>query len=135
MEIRKKIQEIKTSKNILLSRSSKIDTTAISQTYSQTANPQLQPQQPKLMSITKIVCPPLKLLQPLSAVLKPTMPFKIPTVTKLSASTEAQLLPTTSSSAAKSSESQPPIPSVITTSSASISLITSHNNNVYCLIK
>ncbi|GFU15214.1 hypothetical protein TNCV_3937751 [Trichonephila clavipes] len=46
-------------------------------------------------------------------------------VTKLSASTEAQLLPTTSSSAAKSSESQPPVPSVITTSSASISLITS----------
>ncbi|GFT13409.1 hypothetical protein TNCV_3200521 [Trichonephila clavipes] len=53
------------------------------------------------------------------------MPFKIPTVTKLSASTEAQLLPTTSSAAAKSSESQPPVPFVITTSSASISLITS----------
>ncbi|GFU66284.1 hypothetical protein TNCV_464641 [Trichonephila clavipes] len=51
--------------------------------------------------------------------------FKIPTVPKLSASTEAQLLPTTSSAAAKSSESQPPVPSVITTSSASISLITS----------
>ncbi|GFY00063.1 hypothetical protein TNCV_1341611 [Trichonephila clavipes] len=53
------------------------------------------------------------------------MPFKIPTVTKLSASTEAQLLPTTSSAAATSSESQPPVPFVITTSSASISLITS----------
>ncbi|GFU10900.1 uncharacterized protein TNCV_960651 [Trichonephila clavipes] len=53
------------------------------------------------------------------------MPFKIPTVTKLSASTEAQLLPTTSSAAATSSESQQPVPFVITTSSASISLITS----------
>ncbi|GFS85688.1 hypothetical protein TNCV_4278651 [Trichonephila clavipes] len=54
------------------------------------------------------------------------MPFKIPTVTKLSASTEAQLLPTTSSSAAKSSESQPPISfCYYYFLSASISLITS----------
>ncbi|GFU51081.1 hypothetical protein TNCV_1934801 [Trichonephila clavipes] len=53
------------------------------------------------------------------------MPFQIPTVTKLSASTEAQLLPTTSSAAATASKSQPSVPFVITTSSASISLITS----------
>ncbi|GFX38229.1 hypothetical protein TNCV_3838281 [Trichonephila clavipes] len=37
------------------------------------------------------------------------MPSKIPTVTKSSISTEAQLLPSTSSAAATSLESQPPV--------------------------
>ncbi|GFW42574.1 uncharacterized protein TNCV_4257681 [Trichonephila clavipes] len=64
-------------------------------------------------SITKIVCPPLKLLQHLTSVPKPTMHFKIPTVTKSSTSTEAQLLPSASSAAATSSESQPPVPYVL----------------------
>ncbi|GFT03579.1 putative RNA-directed DNA polymerase from transposon BS [Trichonephila clavipes] len=125
-KLEKKIQEIKTSKNISYPEARKLILPQISQTYSQATKSSTTTTTTQTDdSITKIVCPPLKLLQPLSAVLKPTMPFKIPTVTKLSASTEAQLLPTTSSSAAKSSESQPPVPSVITTSSASISLITS----------
>ncbi|GFS88786.1 uncharacterized protein TNCV_4816781 [Trichonephila clavipes] len=125
-KLEKKIQEIKTSKNISYPEARKLILPQISQTYSQATKSSTTTTTTQTDdSITKIVCPPLKLLQPLSAVLKPTMPFKIPTVTKLSASTEAQLLPTTSSSAAKSSESQPPVPSVITASSASISLITS----------
>ncbi|GFX23760.1 RNA-directed DNA polymerase from mobile element jockey [Trichonephila clavipes] len=125
-KLEKKIQEIKTSKNISYPRAQKLILPQISQTYSQATKSSTTTTTTQTDdSITKIVCPPLKLLQPLTAVLKPTMPFKIPTVTKLSASTEAQLLPTTSSAAATSSESQPPVPFVITTSSASISLITS----------
>ncbi|GFV70213.1 uncharacterized protein TNCV_2553571 [Trichonephila clavipes] len=125
-KLEKKIQEIKTSKNISYPEARKLILPQISQTYSQATKSSTTTTTTQTDdSITKIVCPPLKLLQPLSAVLNPTMPFKIPTVPKLSASTEAQLLPTTSSAAAKSSESQPPVPSVITTSSASISLITS----------
>ncbi|GFW52395.1 putative RNA-directed DNA polymerase from transposon BS [Trichonephila clavipes] len=125
-KLEKKIQKIKTSKNISYPEARKLILPQISQTYSQATKSSTTTTTTQTDdSITKIVCPPLKLLQPLTAVLKPTMPFKIPTVTKLSASTEAQLLPTTSSAAAKSSESQPPVPFVITTSSASISLITS----------
>ncbi|GFT91670.1 uncharacterized protein TNCV_2444801 [Trichonephila clavipes] len=124
-KLEKKIQEIKTSKNISYPEARKLILPQISQTYSQATKSSTTTTTTQTDdSITKIVCPPLKLLQPLTAVLKPTMPFKFPTVTKLSASTEAQLLPTTTSAAAKSSESQPPVP-VITTSSASISLITS----------
>ncbi|GFT37465.1 uncharacterized protein TNCV_2632391 [Trichonephila clavipes] len=124
-KLEKKIQEIKTSKNISYPEARKL-IPQISQTYSQaTKSSKTTTTTQTDDSITKMVCPPLKLLQPLTAVLKPTMPFKIPTVPKLSASTEAQLLPTTSSAAAKSSESRPPVPFVITTSSASISLITS----------
>ncbi|GFV74288.1 hypothetical protein TNCV_5127311 [Trichonephila clavipes] len=98
----------------------------ISQTYSQAAKSSTTTTTTQTDdSITKIVCTPLKLLQPLTFVSKPTIPSKIPTVTKSSTSTEAQLLPCASSAAATSSESQPPVPFVITTSSASISLSTS----------
>ncbi|GFV03609.1 uncharacterized protein TNCV_1024281 [Trichonephila clavipes] len=65
----------------------------ISQTYSQATKSSITTTTTQTDdSITKIVCPPLKLLQPLTAVSKPTMPFKIPILTKSSASTEAQLL-------------------------------------------
>ncbi|GFX83307.1 uncharacterized protein TNCV_2489631 [Trichonephila clavipes] len=125
-KLEKKIQEIKTSKNISYPEARKLILPQISQTYSQATKSSTTTTTTQTDdSIRKIVCPPLKLLQPFTAVLKPTMPFKIPTVTKLSASTEAQLLPTTSSAAATSSDSQPPVPFVITTSSASISFITS----------
>ncbi|GFW62066.1 hypothetical protein TNCV_1684971 [Trichonephila clavipes] len=94
----------------------------ISQTYSQATKSSTTITKTQTDdSITKTVCSPLKLLQPLTAVSKPIMPSKIPTVTKSSTSTEAQLLPSASSAVATSSESQPPVPCVITTSSASIS--------------
>ncbi|GFW50595.1 uncharacterized protein TNCV_2888971 [Trichonephila clavipes] len=124
MEIRKEnSRNQKTSKNISYPEArKKLILPQISQTYSQATKSSTTTTTTQTDdSITKIVCPPLKLLQPLTAVLKPTMPFKIPTVTKSSASTEVQLLPTKSSAAATSSESQPPVPFVITTSSASIS--------------
>ncbi|GFU15876.1 uncharacterized protein TNCV_2368151 [Trichonephila clavipes] len=124
-KLEKKIQEIK-SKNISYPEARKLILPQISQTYSQATKSSTTTTTTQTDDcITKIVCPPLKLLQPLTAVSKPTMPSNIPTVTKSSASTEAQLLPTRSSAAATSSESQPPVPFVITTSSASISLITS----------
>ncbi|GFW74240.1 uncharacterized protein TNCV_2524441 [Trichonephila clavipes] len=59
-------------------------------------------------NITKIKCPPLKLLQPLSSILKPNILTSTPVST--SSSTQVQLLPSTSSIAATVSEPQPPIP-------------------------
>ncbi|GFU95112.1 hypothetical protein TNCV_4138961 [Trichonephila clavipes] len=65
--------------------------------------------------MTKIVCPPLKLLQPLIPAPKATMSSKIPRVTKSSTKTQEHLLPSTSSATFTSpSESQPTI-SVIDT--------------------
>ncbi|GFV50703.1 uncharacterized protein TNCV_2213651 [Trichonephila clavipes] len=117
---------VETSSSTQTKEARKLILPQISQTYSQATKSSTTTTTTQTDdSITKIVCLPLKLLQPLTAVSKPTMPSKIPTVTKSSASTEAQLLPTTSSAAATSSESQPPAPFDITTSSASISLITS----------
>ncbi|GFU25337.1 hypothetical protein TNCV_2903641 [Trichonephila clavipes] len=75
--------------------------------------------------ITKIVCPPLKLLQPLISIPKPTIFSKIPAVTIPSTSTQAHLLPPTSSATATSSVSQPPISLLSTASSASNSHCTS----------
>ncbi|GFU14978.1 uncharacterized protein TNCV_795471 [Trichonephila clavipes] len=71
-------------------------------------------------TITKIICPPLKLLQTLISVPKPTISSSVPAVTKSSTSTQAQLLPSTSSvTVTLSSESQPPIPLTDTTSAIS----------------
>ncbi|GFW20157.1 hypothetical protein TNCV_2320981 [Trichonephila clavipes] len=66
-------------------------------------------------NITKIVCPPLKLLQPLRSVPKPAISSSVPAVTKPSTSTQTQLLSSTSSVAATSpSKSQPSIPLIHT---------------------
>ncbi|GFS55181.1 uncharacterized protein TNCV_4799291 [Trichonephila clavipes] len=91
-KLEKKIQEIKTSKNISYPEARKLILPHSDVTENNWAPPQ-------------------------ASVPKPTMPSKIPTVTKSSTSTEAQLLPSASSAAATSSESQPPVPFVITTSS------------------
>ncbi|GFT99286.1 hypothetical protein TNCV_3161851 [Trichonephila clavipes] len=67
----------------------------------------LAPIKPKIKSNQK----PLKLLQQLISVPKSTISSSVPAVTKSSASTQAQLLPSTSSvTGTLSSESQPPIP-------------------------
>ncbi|GFW11845.1 hypothetical protein TNCV_4100561 [Trichonephila clavipes] len=47
-------------------------------------------------TIANIICPPLKLLQPLISIPKPTMSSEIPAVTISSTSTRAHLLPPTS---------------------------------------
>ncbi|GFU71791.1 hypothetical protein TNCV_2345361 [Trichonephila clavipes] len=59
-------------------------------------------------NITKIVCPPLKLLQPALTLKKQNISTSIPTVSTSSPSTQAQLLPSSSTI----SESQPPIPTL-----------------------
>ncbi|GFW18646.1 putative RNA-directed DNA polymerase from transposon BS [Trichonephila clavipes] len=91
-KLEKKIQEIKASKNISYPEreARKLILPQISQTYSQATKSSTTTTTTQTDdSITKIVYPPLKLLQPLTAVSKPTTPSKIPTVTKSSASTEA----------------------------------------------
>ncbi|GFV95731.1 uncharacterized protein TNCV_1727811 [Trichonephila clavipes] len=127
-KLEKKIQEIKKQAKIspIQREARKLILPQISQTYSQATKSSTTTTTTQTDdSITKIVCPPLKLLQPLTFVPKPTMSSKIPTVTKSSTSTEAQILPSASSAAAISSESQPSAPFVITTPSASNSLSTS----------
>ncbi|GFT31148.1 uncharacterized protein TNCV_3645461 [Trichonephila clavipes] len=64
-------------------------------------------------NITKIKCPPLKLLEPFLSLPKPNASVSTPAVSTSStssSSTPAQLLPSTSSIAATVSEPQPPIP-------------------------
>ncbi|GFV81696.1 hypothetical protein TNCV_1703521 [Trichonephila clavipes] len=88
----------------------------LSQTYAQIAKPSTITSTTQTdETITKIVCPPLKLLQPLVSVPQPSISSSVLAVTKSSTSTQAQLLPSTSSvTVTLSSESQPPI-SVIDT--------------------
>ncbi|GFV13218.1 hypothetical protein TNCV_3655381 [Trichonephila clavipes] len=95
-----------------------------SQTYAQvtkTSNAMTTTQTDE--TITKIVCPPLKLLQPLIYVPKSTIFSSVPAITKSSTSTQAQLLPSTSSvTVTSSSKSQPPVPLVDTALAMSDSL-------------
>ncbi|GFS84319.1 putative RNA-directed DNA polymerase from transposon BS [Trichonephila clavipes] len=111
-KIEKQIQEIKTSKNISYPETLKLIVPQTSQTYAQvskisTAAATTQTDE----TITQIVCPALKLLQPLRSVPKPTIFSLVPAVFQSSTSTQAQLLPSTSSVIVTSlSNSQPPIP-------------------------
>ncbi|GFW46728.1 uncharacterized protein TNCV_2980841 [Trichonephila clavipes] len=88
----------------------------LSQTYAQAAKPSTVTTTTQTdENITKIVCPPLKLLQPLRSVPKPAISSSVPAVTKPSTSTQTQLLSSTSSVAATSpSKSQPSIPLIDT---------------------
>ncbi|GFT53696.1 hypothetical protein TNCV_2503871 [Trichonephila clavipes] len=73
--------------------------------------------------LPKIVCPPLKLLQPLVSVPKPTISSSVTAVTKPSSSTQAQLLPSASFVTVPSlSESQSSIPLIDTAPTTSNSL-------------
>ncbi|GFT10091.1 uncharacterized protein TNCV_1115321 [Trichonephila clavipes] len=108
----KGIQVIKTNKNISYPEARKLIIPQKSQTYAQfaktsTATTTTQTDE----TITKIVCPLLKLLQPLISVPKPSMSSSVLAFTKSFTSTQAQLLSSTSSvTVTLSSESQPPIP-------------------------
>ncbi|GFX29622.1 uncharacterized protein TNCV_4776941 [Trichonephila clavipes] len=110
--IEKQIQEIKTSKNISYPEARKLIVPQTSQTYSQVAKTSTATATAQTdETITKIVCPALKLLQPLRSVQKPIIFSLVPAVFKSSTSTQAQLLPSTSSViVTSSSKSQPPIP-------------------------
>ncbi|GFT83383.1 uncharacterized protein TNCV_4051191 [Trichonephila clavipes] len=76
-KLEKKFKKSKQAKNISYPEARKLILPQISQTYSQATKSSTTTTTTQTDdSITKIVCPPLKLLQPLTAVLKPTMPLK-----------------------------------------------------------
>ncbi|GFW08720.1 cilia- and flagella-associated protein 20 [Trichonephila clavipes] len=117
MENKKKIQAIKTDRNISYVEARKLIPPQLSQTYSQAAKPSTVSTTTQTdENITKIVCQPLKLLQPLVSIPKPIMISKIPVVNKSSTTTQANILPSTSYvTVTSSSESQSSIPLIDTT--------------------
>ncbi|GFW05680.1 uncharacterized protein TNCV_5025431 [Trichonephila clavipes] len=109
-KIEKEIQTIKTNKNIYV-EARKLIAPQPSQTYAQatksiTVNNSSQTEK----NITKIKCPPLKLLQWLSSLPKPNTSISTPAISTSSSSTQAQLLTSTSSIAATLSKPEPPTP-------------------------
>ncbi|GFT32041.1 RNase H domain-containing protein [Trichonephila clavipes] len=135
-KIEKEIQTIKTNRNISYIEARKFITPQPSQTYAQvaksiTVNNSSQTDE----TITKIVCPPLKLLKPLITISKPIMSSSIPEVIKSSTSTQAELVPSTSSVTVASPSQSPPPNSVIdttptTSNSLSISAASSSSQSV-----
>ncbi|GFT11939.1 uncharacterized protein TNCV_2319571 [Trichonephila clavipes] len=120
----REIQVIKTNRNIPYVEARKLITPQLSQSYAQvtklsTTTTTTQTDE----NITKIVCPPLKLLQPLVSVPKPTISSSVAAVTKPSSSTQTQLLPSASFVTVPSlSESQPSIPLIDTAPTTSNNL-------------
>ncbi|GFT57595.1 RNA-directed DNA polymerase from mobile element jockey [Trichonephila clavipes] len=106
-KIEKQIQEIKTTKNISYPEARKLTVPLLSQTYAQAAKSStLNNSTQKDENITKIKCPPLKLLASLSSKQRPN----IPTAVTTSSSAQAQLLPSISSKTSTISNPQPPTP-------------------------
>ncbi|GFV24356.1 uncharacterized protein TNCV_198981 [Trichonephila clavipes] len=120
----KEIQIIKTNRNLTYLEARKLIAPQLSQSYAQvtklsTTTTTTQTDE----NITKFVCPPLKLLQPLVSVPKPTISSSVAAVTKPSSSTQTQLLPSASFVTVPSlSESQPSIPLIDTAPTTSNNL-------------
>ncbi|GFX13676.1 putative RNA-directed DNA polymerase from transposon X-element [Trichonephila clavipes] len=137
-KIEKEIQTIKTNRNISYIEARKFITPQPSQTYAQvaksiTVNNSSQTDE----TITKIVCPPLKLLQPLITISKPIMSPSIPEVIKSSTSTQAELVPPTSSVTVASPSKSPPPNSVIDTApitSNSLSISAASSSSTACSV-
>ncbi|GFW64606.1 uncharacterized protein TNCV_3514281 [Trichonephila clavipes] len=105
-KIEKQIQEIKT-KNISYPEARKLIVPQLSQTYAQAAKSStLNNYTQTDENITKIKCPPLKLLAPLSSKQR----TNIPTAVTTSFSAQRQLLPSISSETSTTSDPQPPTP-------------------------
>ncbi|GFX37040.1 hypothetical protein TNCV_1175401 [Trichonephila clavipes] len=88
-------------------------------------------------TITKIVCPPLKLLQPLITISKPNMSSSVRAVTKSSTSTQAQLVPSTSSVTVTTPSISQPTNSVIdtiSTASDNLSISTASSSSTACSV-
>ncbi|GFT43062.1 uncharacterized protein TNCV_3769021 [Trichonephila clavipes] len=88
-KIEKQIQEIKTNKNITYIEARKLIVPQSSQTYAQAAkssnkNSSTQTDE----NITKINCPPLELLQPLSSKTRTNLSISTPDVSTSSSSTQ-----------------------------------------------
>ncbi|GFT74252.1 putative RNA-directed DNA polymerase from transposon BS [Trichonephila clavipes] len=106
-KIEKQIQEIKTTKNISYPEARKLIVPQLSQTYAQAAKSStLNNSTQTDENITKINCPPLKLLAPLSS----KQSTHIPTAVTTSSSAQTQLLPSISSKTSTTSDPQPPTP-------------------------
>ncbi|GFT85897.1 uncharacterized protein TNCV_3255491 [Trichonephila clavipes] len=137
-KIEKEIQTIKINKNISYIEARKFIAPQPSQTYAQvaksiTVNSSSQTDE----TITKIVCPPLKLLVPLITISKPNMSSSVPAVTKSSTSTQAQLVSSTSSVMVTSpSISQPPnsVIDTVSTASDNLSISTASSSSTACSV-
>ncbi|GFT24799.1 uncharacterized protein TNCV_2618651 [Trichonephila clavipes] len=137
-KIEKEIQTIKTNRNISYIEARKFITPQPSKTYAQvaksiTVNNSSQTDE----TITKIVCPPLKLLQPLITISKPIMSPSVPAVIKSSTSTQAELVPSTSSvTVASPSKSQIPNSVIDTapTTSNSLSISAASSSSTACSV-
>ncbi|GFU11822.1 putative RNA-directed DNA polymerase from transposon X-element [Trichonephila clavipes] len=106
-KIEKHIQEIKTTQNISYPEARKLIVPQLPQTYAQaTRSSTLNNSTQTDENITKINCPPLKLLAPLSSKQRTNIPTSINT----SSSAQTQLLPTISSKKSTISNPQPPTP-------------------------
>ncbi|GFW50013.1 uncharacterized protein TNCV_2315951 [Trichonephila clavipes] len=106
-KIEKQIQEIKTTKNISYPEARKLIVPQLSQTYAQAAKSStLNNYTLTDENITKLKCPPLKLLAPLSSKQRTNIPTAITT----SSSAQTQLLPSISSKTSTISNPQPPTP-------------------------
>ncbi|GFU47420.1 putative RNA-directed DNA polymerase from transposon X-element [Trichonephila clavipes] len=106
-KIEKQIQEIKTTQNISYPEARKLIVPQLPQTYAQaTKSSTLNNSTQTDENITKINCPPLKLLAPLSSKQRTNIPTAIAT----SSSAQTQLLPSISSKKSTISNPQPPTP-------------------------
>ncbi|GFT17211.1 uncharacterized protein TNCV_4739171 [Trichonephila clavipes] len=93
-KIEKQIQQLKTTKNISYPEARKLIVPQLSQTYAQAAKSSTLTNSTQTdENITKINCPPLKLLAPLSSKQR----TNIPTAINTSSSAQTQLLPSISS--------------------------------------
>ncbi|GFV93336.1 RNA-directed DNA polymerase from mobile element jockey [Trichonephila clavipes] len=106
-KIEKQIQDIKTTKNISYPEARKLVVPQLSQTYAQAAKSStLNNSTQTDENITKINCPPLKLLAPLSSKRRTNIPTSVTT----SSSAQTQLLTSISSKTATTLDPQPPTP-------------------------
>ncbi|GFV45238.1 putative RNA-directed DNA polymerase from transposon X-element [Trichonephila clavipes] len=88
----KEIQTLKTNKNIYL-EAQKLVTRQLSQTYAQITKPSIATNTTQTdENITKIKCPPLELLKPLSSVPQPNTSPSTPSVSTSSYTTQANIL-------------------------------------------
>ncbi|GFW75964.1 putative RNA-directed DNA polymerase from transposon BS [Trichonephila clavipes] len=107
----KQIQEIKTNKNITYVEARKLIVPRLVQTYAKVAKPSIVNNSTQTdENITKIKCPPLNLLQPLSSLPNQNKLISTPVISTSTSSTQAELFPSISSKAATVLQPEPPIP-------------------------
>ncbi|GFT40735.1 uncharacterized protein TNCV_4042261 [Trichonephila clavipes] len=134
----KEIQVIKTNRNIPYVEARKLIAPQLSQSDAQvtklsTTTTTTQTDE----NITKIVCPPLKLLQPLICVPKPTISSSVAAVNKSSTSNQAELVPSSSSVTVASPSKSQPSNSIIDTAPAisnSLSISAASSSSTACSV-